>query len=102
MGWGPRLMLIVMPYLILPVIFLWEAFAKEIKISLIVALVLGIVVQIPAITVNISRYYYEMSQQFGLSGHDKLLFSLQQSSLIGQFKQVAVVYENLEDDFQIA
>ena len=101
MGWGPRLMLVVMPYLILPVGFLWEAFAKEIKIPLIAALVLGIAVQIPSITVNISRYYYEMSQQFGSGGHDKLLFSLKQSPLIGQFKQVAVVYENLNDDFQI-
>ncbi len=101
MGWGPRLMLVVMPYLILPVGFLWEAFAKEIKIPLIAALVLGIVVQIPSITVNISRYYYEMSEQFGSGGHDKLLFSLEQSPLIGQFKQVAVVYENLNDDFQI-
>jgi hypothetical protein len=102
MGWGPRLMLVVMPYLILPVGYLWEAFAKEIKIPLIAALVLGIVVQIPSITVNISRYYYEMSQQFGSAGHDKLLFSLKQSPLIGQFKQVAVVYENLNDDLQIA
>jgi hypothetical protein len=101
MGWGPRLMLVVMPYLILPVGFLWEAFAKEIKIPLIAALVLGIVLQIPSITVNISRYYYEMSQKFGSGGHDKLLFSLKQSPLIGQFKQVAVIYENLNDDFQI-
>jgi hypothetical protein len=35
-------------------------------------------------------------------GHEKLLFSLGKSPLIGQFKQVAVVYENLGDDFQIA
>jgi hypothetical protein len=102
MGWGPRLMLVVIPYLILPVGFLWEAFAKEIKIPLIAALVLGIAVQIPSITVNIARYYYEMSQQFGSVGHDKLLFSLEQSPLIGQFKQVAVVYGNLDDELQIA
>jgi hypothetical protein len=102
MGWGPRLMLVVMPYLIFPVGYLWEAFAKEIKILLIAALVLGIVVQIPSITVNISRYYYEMSRQFGTAGHEKLLFSLKQSPLIGQFKQVAVVFENLGDDLQIA
>jgi hypothetical protein len=102
MGWGPRLMLVVMPYLIIPVGFLWEAFTKEIKLPLLVALVLGIIVQIPSITVNIARYYYEMSQQFGSAGHDKLLFSLEQSPLIGQFKQVAVIYENLDDDLQIA
>ena len=58
--------------------------------------------QIPSVTVNIFRYYYKMSRKFGSEGHDKLLFSLQQSPLIGQFKQVAVVYENLNDDFQIA
>ena len=92
----------VMPYLIIPVGFLWEAFTKEIKLSLLVALVLGIVVQIPSITVNISRYYYEMSHQFGSAGHEKLLFLPEQSPLIGQFKQVAVVYENLDDDLQIA
>ncbi len=102
MGWGPRLMLVVMPYLILPVGYLWEAFAKEIKIPLIAALVLGIVVQIPSITVNISRYYYEMSRQFASEGHNRLLFSWEQSPLIGQFKQVAVVYKNLDDDLQIA
>ena len=102
MGCGPRLMLVVRPYLILPVGFLWGAFEKEIKILLIAALVLGIVVQIPSVTVNIFRYYYKMSRKFGSEGHDKLLFSLQQSPLIGQFKQVAVVYENLNDDFQIA
>ena len=95
-------MLVVIPYLMLPVGFLWEALVKEIKIPLIVALVLGIAVQIPSITVNIARYYYEISQQFGSVGHDKLLFSLGQSPLIGQFKQVAVVYENLDDDLQIA
>ena len=55
-----------------------------------------------SITVNISRYYYEMSQQFGSRGHDKFVLLLEQSSLIGQFKQVAVVYENLDDVFQIA
>ena len=35
-------------------------------------------------------------------GHEKLLFSQVKSPLIGQFKQVAVFYENLGDDFQIA
>lgn len=102
MGWGPRLMLVVIPYLILPVGFLWEAFTKEIKITLIAALVIGIAIQIPSITVNIARYYYEMSQQFGSEGNDKLHFSLKQSPLIGQLKQVAVVYENMNDDLQIA
>lgn len=102
MSWGPRLMLVVMPYLILPIGFLWEGFSKEIKVPLVAALVLGILVQLPSITVNISRYYYEMSQQFGAMGHDKILFSPKQSPLIGQFKQVAVIYQNLDDDFQTA
>lgn len=102
MGWGPRLMLVVMPYLILPVGFLWEMLSKKMKFPLITALVLGILAQIPSVTVNVSRYYYEMAQEFGALGHDKILFSLEQSPLIGQFKQVAVVYGNLDNDIQIA
>ncbi|MEK9629345.1 MAG: glycosyltransferase family 39 protein [Nitrospinota bacterium] len=101
MGWGPRLMLVVVPYLILPVGYLWEEYANKAKIPLVAALLLGIMIQIPSLMVNASRYYYEMSQKFGPSGHEILLFSARQSPLIGQFKQVAIVFEKLNDDLQM-
>lgn len=101
MGWGPRFMLVILPYLILPVGFLLREHKHVIKAPFLAAIVLGIVIQLPSVTVNIARYYYEMGQKFGTMGHDKILFSPQDSQLIGQFKQVAVVFENMKDDFQM-
>ena len=101
MSWGPRLMLVVIPYLILPVGFFWEKFEKKSKIPVIALLILGIIIQIPSITVNISRYYYEINKQFGSQGHEKLLFSFEESPLIGQFKQVAKVYAILDNALQV-
>ena len=101
MSWGPRLMLVVLPYMILPVGFLLCEYKAFIKTPVVVALVLGIVIQLPSVTVNIARYYYQMHQDFGKLGHDRILFSPKYSQLIGQFKQVAVVLENQKDELQM-
>ena len=102
MGWGPRLMLVVVPYLILPIGFLLREYKQVVKIPVIVVLVVGILIQLPSVTVNIARYYYEMSRDFGSLGHTQILFSPKYSQLIGQFRQVGKVFENLDDDLQIA
>ena len=102
MSWGPRLMLVVLPYLILPIGFLLREHKQAVKIPVLLALVAGILIQLPSVTVNATRYYYEMSREFGSLGHDQILFSPKYSQLIGQFKQVAVVFENLDDELQMA
>ncbi len=102
MSWGPRLMLVVIPYLILPIGFLLREHREAVKIPILLALLAGILIQLPSVTVNIARYYYEMSRDYGSFGHDQILFSPRHSQLIGQFKQVAVVFENLDDQFQMA
>jgi hypothetical protein len=102
LGWGPRLMLVVLPYLILPIGFLLREHKQAVKIPVLLALVAGILIQLPSVTVNATRYYYEMSREFGSLGHDQILFSPKYSQLIGQFKQVAVVFENLDDELQMA
>ena len=102
MSWGPRLMLVVLPYLILPIGFLLREHKQAVKIPVLLALVVGILIQLPSITVNVARYYYEMSRDFGSLGHDQILFSPQYSQLLGQSKQVAVVFENLDDELQMA
>ena len=94
-------MLVVIPYLILPVGFFWEKLEKKSKIPVIALLILGIIIQIPSIMVNISRYYYEINKKFGSQGHEKLLFSFEESPLIGQFKQVAEVYAVLGNASQV-
>ena len=102
MSWGPRLMLVVLPYLILPIGFLLRGHKQAVKIPVLLALVVGILIQLPSVTVNVARYYYEMSRDFGSLGHDQILFSPQYSQLLGQSKQVAVVFENLDDELQMA
>ena len=102
MSWGPRLMLVVLPYLILPIGFLLREHKQAVKIPVLLVLVVGILIQLPSVTVNVARYYYEMSRDFGSLGHDQILFSPQYSQLLGQSKQVAVVFENLGDELQMA
>lgn len=102
MGWGPRLMLVVMPYLILPVGFLIGEYKQVVRIPVIMLLICGVLTQLPSVTVNIARYYYEMSRDFGSLSSERILFSPEYSQLIGQFKQVAKVFESLDDDFQMA
>ena len=102
MGWGPRLMLVVVPYLILPLGFLLREYKQVVKTPVIVLLVAGILIQLPSVTVNIARYYYEMSRDFGSLGHDQILFTPKYSQLIGQSRQIGKVFENLDDDLQMA
>jgi hypothetical protein len=102
MGWGPRLMLVIIPYLILPVGILLREYKQAAKIPVLVVLMSGILIQLPSVTVNTARYYYEMSKEYGSLGHDQLLFSPKDSQLIGQFKQVAIVFDNLDDEIQMA
>ena len=94
-GWGPRLMLVALPYLILPVGFLLQR-AKG-KAGIIAVMIVGICIQVPSVTVNISRYYYDLRQQYQDQAHDMLLYSPAHSPLIGQVQQVAKVFARLND-----
>ena len=58
MSWGPRLMLVIIPYLILPIGILLREYKQAVKIPVLVALVVGILIQLPSVTVNVARYYY--------------------------------------------
>lgn len=97
LGWGPRLILVALPYLILPIGFLWERGQKNFKICIISLIALGILIQIPSVVVSPSRYYYQMRNDFQERGHDLLLHSPAYSPLIGQVEQVGQVFKNLSD-----
>ncbi len=96
-GWGPRLMLVVFPYLILPVGFLLERPGRKAKAGIAAVLILGFLIQIPSVTVNISRYYYDLRQQYKEEAHDMLVYSPAHSPLIGQVQQVVKVFNRLQD-----
>jgi len=97
MGWGPRLMLVTFPYLILPVGLLLERRERRAKTGVLVAIILGVLIQIPSVTVNIARYYYDLRLQYPDRAHDMLLYSPAHSPLIGQVKEVAAVFNRLGD-----
>jgi hypothetical protein len=96
-GWGPRLMLVVFPYLILPVGFLLQKAKGKARTGIIAVMIVGVCIQIPSVTVNISRYYYDLRQQHQDQAHDMLLYSPAHSPLIGQVQQVAKVFVRLND-----
>jgi hypothetical protein len=96
-GWGPRLMLVVLPYLILPVGFLLERASGKARSGILAVMIFGVLIQIPSVTVNISRYYYDLRQQYQEQAHDMLLYSPTHSPLIGQGKQVVKVFSQLND-----
>ena len=97
-GWGPRFMLVVLPYLILPVGFLLEKAASRVRLGIVAVLVIGVLIQIPSVTVNISRYYYDLRNQYQDRAHDMLLYSPAHSPLVGQVGQVVKVVARLNDE----
>lgn len=92
-SWGPRFLLVILPYLVLPAGFVG---LSRIKWAAVFAIALAI--QIPAITVNIARYDYHMKVKFGvLPSNEMILFSPIHSPVIGQAREVAIVFRNLQD-----
>ncbi|MEE9258093.1 MAG: hypothetical protein V3U37_01010, partial [Nitrospinaceae bacterium] len=97
LSWGPRLMLVTLPYLVLAAGYLLEDGRKHFRVLVIGTAVLGILIQIPSVTVSVSRYYYLMRHEFQDRGHDLLLYSPGYSPLIGQIRQTGTVFKNLSD-----
>jgi hypothetical protein len=90
-AWGPRFLLVILPYLILPAGFVEFSKAKWAA----VLIVLGVAIQIPALLVNIARYDYHMKVSYGAPSNEMLLFSPRHSPVIGQAREVAIVFRNL-------
>lgn len=96
-SWGPRFMLVALPYLILPAGFLLEKAGSRARPGIAAVVALGVLIQIPSVTVNISRYYYDLRNQYPDRAHDMLLYSPAHSPLIGQVGQVVKVFARLND-----
>jgi dolichyl-phosphate-mannose-protein mannosyltransferase len=96
-GWGPRLMLVTLPYLILPVGFLLQRAKGKSRAGIVAIMIAGICIQVSSVTVNISRYYYDLRHQYQDRAHELLLYSPAHSPLIGQVRQVGKVFAQLGD-----
>ena len=96
-AWGPRMMTPVLPYLVLPVGFWLVNGSQHTKKFVYGLMALGMVLQISSVTVNPARYYYNLDSRFNEKAHDLLIYSPAYSPLIGQFKEVGVVFKNMGD-----
>ncbi len=97
LSWGPRLLLCVIPFAVLPAGYLLEM-GRARRRWVLACIALGILIQVPASLVNMSRYHYQMQVQWGGEEAEKLsIYALKHSPLIGQIRQVAEVASNLDD-----
>jgi hypothetical protein len=101
MGWGPRLMAVTLPFLILAIGYLLELNARKWMKPFFALLVLGLLIQTASVLVNPARYYYDLRQQFGERSETLLIHSPQHSPLVGQWKQVMVVMRQMGDQQRI-
>ena len=97
--WGPRLLLPITPFLILPLGSLIEKIPKKSSLNFLLAVLiaLSIVVQIPGAAVNYVRFMqrvYDLSvDQF----YQRITFEIPYSPLIGQSTEMREVFGNLRD-----
>lgn len=61
-AWGPRYLLAILPYFVIPVAPLLEKPSRWIRFSIVVICTLGITVQILAISVNPMRYFIHLQR----------------------------------------
>jgi hypothetical protein len=97
MSWGPRLLLVVIPLWILPVGYLAEIRPGFFRKAMVVAVIAGALIQVPAVSVNMARYYYQMQTQ-SVEFEPLLLYDVAHTPLIGQWHQLAEVVSGLGDE----
>ena len=96
MSWGPRLLLAVFPFWIMPAGYLAEINPRFFKKSIAAVLVAGALIQIPAVSVNMARHYYQLKTEYE-KPQALLLYSPEHSPLIGQWRQLSEVLKGLGD-----
>ncbi|MDI6892704.1 MAG: hypothetical protein QMD08_06970 [Actinomycetota bacterium] len=94
--WGPRYLLVVIPFLVLPLgVFLEGNWAISLKRVLAVLLALGFIVQIYALPVTYARYLYEMYIRYPENHMQKIEFEPRYSPLVGQARSISAVIGNM-------
>jgi 4-amino-4-deoxy-L-arabinose transferase-like glycosyltransferase len=93
-NWGPRYLLPALPLLVLPAGALLETRRIRGARALLVALcLLGLVIQLPAVLVDHSRYMIRLWEQYPDDFYDRSLFETRLSPLLGQWPTVINVLE---------
>jgi 4-amino-4-deoxy-L-arabinose transferase-like glycosyltransferase len=97
--WGPRLLLPITPFLILPLGSLLEEIPKKSYLNLLLAtlIALSVIIQILGVSVGYARF---LQKVYGLSVdqyYQRITFEIPYSPLIGQWPEMREVFGNLRD-----
>jgi 4-amino-4-deoxy-L-arabinose transferase-like glycosyltransferase len=96
MTWGSRFLLVTFPYLILSSgFFLSKRGRTWWRISILLFCV-GVIVQVPSLLANISRYHYTLRLQYKHEMMEQLIYNPMHSPIIGQWGEVVKVVGNLK------
>jgi hypothetical protein len=98
-NWGPRLLLPLTPFIILPLGSLLEAVRGRRGLNLAVAalIAVSILVQIPGVTVNYARFLQRVYDLSVEEYYQRVTFEVTYSPLIGQWLELREVVGNVRD-----
>jgi hypothetical protein len=98
-GWGPRLLLPVTPFVILPLGSLLNNVRHRSYRNHILAVLIAfsVVVQIPGVSVGYARFMQEVYDQSVDQYYQRIIYELPYSPLIGQWFEMLEVVGNLRD-----
>jgi hypothetical protein len=97
--WGPRYLLPITPFAILPLGSLLEPVSSKRLLNLLLATLIAgsIVIQIPAVFVNFGRYLQNVYDLSAEQYFQRITFQAAYSPLIGQWGEMRAVVGNLKD-----
>jgi hypothetical protein len=97
--WGPRLLLPITPFVILPLGSLLESLPQKRSLNLLLAslVAISIVIQIPGVFVNYARFLQKVYELSADQYYDRVTFQATFSPLIGQWGEMREVAGNLRN-----
>lgn len=99
-AWGPRHLLLITPFIILPLASLLESVRpknKAVNLLLAILIALSVVVQIPGISVNFARHLQKVYELSIDQYYQRIIFQVAYSPLVGQWGEMREVVGNLRD-----
>ena len=99
--WGPRYLIVILPYCVIVLGFLLikirEAKKRNLNVVFGMVLIISIMVQVSSVSVNPMRYFYEMRYFYPKNYNEKIILDPRYSLLIGQWKSLYDVLSNMAD-----
>ncbi len=98
-SWGPRHLLTILPFLIIPIAQLNICEMKGVKkLAFFLVLAISFAIQLASISVNPSRYYHEMKKKH----HEDFIvaanYNVKESILFQQWNYIASISKQLQDE----